>query len=212
MNDSLIRSLCRPLKGLLAAALVVLVSGCYMPIRFDAEIDISRSGYYDFIFDGYLAKVELYQDIQEKKISREEELLQVTQIREDFERDSAVSDFKYYEKGHFHINYKRSGDLLKAKTLTFFRRNEYILRLAFNKDTAQITMLGKSLSRDIKDRLRASGLDTSGELRIFTDGKVVSHNATTVKPYTAKGPAYKVYTWKIQNLLAPTPVLKIQIQ
>ena len=79
---------------MLAAALVVLLSGCYMPIRFDAEISISRSGYYDFIFDGYLAKVELYQDIQEQKISREEELVQVTQIKEDFERDSAVSEFK----------------------------------------------------------------------------------------------------------------------
>ncbi|MEX2310842.1 MAG: hypothetical protein WD624_00165 [Rhodospirillales bacterium] len=192
--------------------MAVMLSGCYMPIRFDAEIDIGRTGYYDFIFDGYLAKVELYQDLQENKISRDEELVQVTQIREDFERDSAVSGFKYYEKGHFRIKYVRSGDLLKAKTLTFFRRNEYILGLAYNKNTAQITMLGKSLSRDIKDRLRASGLDTSGELRVFTDAKVVSHNAGTVKPFPAKGAAYKVYTWKIQNLLAPTPVLKIQIQ
>ncbi len=66
-------------------------------------------------------------------------------------------------------------------------------------------MLGKSLKRDIKDRLRASGLDSSGELGLFTDGEVVSHNATTVRPFPSKGPGYKLYTWKIQNLLAPTP-------
>jgi len=201
----------RPLKGLFAAVLVLVLSGCYMPIRFDAEIDISQAGYYDFIFDGYLAKVELYQDLQDKKISREEELVQVSQIKEDFARDSGASDFKYYEKGHFHITYKRAGDLLQAKTMTFFRRNEYILGLSYNKNTGQITMLGKSLARDIKDRLRAAGLDTSGELRVFSDARVISHNAASVKPFKSKGPDYKLYTWKIPNLLAPTPVLKIQV-
>jgi hypothetical protein len=92
------RSIITALKGMLAGILLFSLSGCYMPIRFDAEIDIGRTGYYDLIFDGYLAKVELYQDIQEKKVTRDEELLQVQQIKEDFERDSAVSDFKYYEK------------------------------------------------------------------------------------------------------------------
>ena len=197
-------------KRLAAVAVLLVLSGCYMPIRFDAEIDINRAGYYTFIFDGYLAKVELYQGLQEGKIEREEELLQVQQIKEDFERDSAVSGFQYYEKGHFRVKYERSGDLLKAKTMTFFRRNEYILGISYNSDTGQISMLGKSLSRDIKGRLRAAGLDTSGELRVFSDANVVSHNATTVKPFPSKGPDYKMYTWKIQNLLAPTPALKIQ--
>ena len=95
--------------------------------------------------------------------------------------------------------------------MTFFRRNEYILGIAYNSETRQISMLGKSLKRDIKDRLRASGLDSSGELGLFTDGEVVSHNATTVRPFPSKGPGYKLYTWKIQNLLAPTPSLKIQV-
>ncbi|MBO6520596.1 MAG: hypothetical protein JJ900_08375 [Rhodospirillales bacterium] len=201
----------RPLKALCALALILVLSSCYMPIRFDAEIDINRTGYYDFIFDGYLAKVQLYQDLKDGKIGRDEEAEQVKLIKEDFGRDPAASEFKYYEKGHFHIAYKRSGDLLKTKTMTFFRRNEYILGISYNKNTGQITMLGKSLKRDTKDRLRAAGLDTSGELRLFTDGRVVSHNATSVKPFNSKGPNYKMYTWKIPNLLAPTPVLKIQI-
>lgn len=196
---------------LVAVAGIIVLSGCYMPIRFDAEIDINRRGEYSFIFDGYLAKVQLYQDIQEGKVSREEELEQVSLIKDDFERDSAVSDFKYYEKAHFHINYDRSGNLIKSKTMTFFRRNEYILGISYNKNTGQISMLGKSLARDIKSRLRASGLDTSGELRIFSDGIVVSHNATTVKPFEKRGPGYKMYTWKIANLLSPTPAFKIQV-
>lgn len=200
------------LKRLACLFAVLAVTGCYMPIRFDAEIDINRAGYYQFFFDGYLAKVQLYQDIQDKKISRDEELEQVALIKADFERDSATELFQYYEKGHFRVKYTRSGDLLKTKTMTFFRRNEYILGISYNKETGQIAMLGKSLKRDIKDRLRAAGLDTSGELRVFSNARVTSHNATTVKPFPSKGPDYKLYTWKIPNLLAPTPALKIQVR
>lgn len=199
-------------RAFVVLAAMLVITGCYMPIRFDAEIDISRGGYYEFFFDGYLAKVELYQGLKDGEINREEEKAQAEIIRQDFERDSATKEFEYFKKGHFKVNYQRSGDLLKTKTMTFFRRNEYILGISYNSETGQISMLGKSLKRDIKDRLRASGLDSSGELRIFTDGNVISHNATTVKPFPSKGPGYKLYTWKIQNLLAPTPSLKIQVR
>lgn len=200
------------MKRLACLCAVLALTGCYMPIRFDAEIDINRAAYYQFYFDGYLAKVELFQDLQEKKITRDEELAQVAQIKADFERDTATEAFQYYEKGHFRVKYTRSGDLLKTKTFTFFRRNEYILGLSYNKETGQVAMLGKSIDRDIKDRLRAAGLDTAGELRVFTNARVVSHNATSVKPFPSKGPDYKLYTWKIANLLAPTPSLKIQLR
>jgi hypothetical protein len=201
--------LIRRLRALSVVTVMLVLTGCYMPIRFDAEIDVSRGGYYEFFFDGYLAKVQLYQGLKDGEINREEERAQVKIIEQDFTRDSATKEFEYFKQGHFKVNYQRSGDLLKTKTMTFFRRNEYILGIAYNSETRQISMLGKSLKRDIKDRLRASGLDSSGELGLFTDGEVVSHNATTVRPFPSKGPGYKLYTWKIQNLLAPTPSLKI---
>lgn len=86
----------RILKHLVCLLAVFAVTGCYMPIRFDAEIDINRAGYYQFFFDGYLAKVQLYQDLQDRKISRDEELEQVALIKADFERDSATEIFQYY--------------------------------------------------------------------------------------------------------------------
>lgn len=206
------QSVRRRLRALAVLSVMLVVTGCYMPIRFDAEIDISRGGYYEFFFDGYLAKVELYQGLKDGEISREEEIAQAKIIGEDFTRDSATKEFKYFKQGHFKVNYQRSGDLIKSKTMTFFRRNEYILGISYNSQTGQISMLGKSLKRDIKERLRATGLDSTGELRIFTDGLVTSHNATTVKPFPSKGPGYQLYTWKIQNLLHPTPALKIQVR
>ncbi len=40
---------------------LVFLSGCYMPIRYDAEIAIHRTSHYEFNFDGYLARIELFQ-------------------------------------------------------------------------------------------------------------------------------------------------------
>ena len=42
---------------ILPVVLSALLSGCYIPIRFDAEIEIRRTGAYDFQFDGYMASV-----------------------------------------------------------------------------------------------------------------------------------------------------------
>ncbi len=119
--------LIRRLRALSVVTVMLVLTGCYMPIRFDAEIDVSRGGYYEFFFDGYLAKVQLYQGLKDGEINREEERAQVKIIEQDFTRDSATKEFEYFKQGHFKVNYQRSGDLLKTKTMTFFRRNEYIL-------------------------------------------------------------------------------------
>ncbi len=86
---------------LVPVLLAIFVSGCYMPIRFDAEIEIRRNGNYDFKFDGYLASVELYKGLKEEKISPEEEKKKSEIIRVDFTRDPSVKEFKYYKLGHF---------------------------------------------------------------------------------------------------------------
>jgi len=38
---------------IVSLVLVVGLGGCYMPIRFDAEIAIHRTGHYEMLFDGY---------------------------------------------------------------------------------------------------------------------------------------------------------------
>ncbi len=161
--------------------LAAVLSACYMPIRFDAEIEITRGGYYDFKFDGYLAKVELYQGLKEGKIGPEEEKKQIEVIKTDFSRDSGFKDFEYIKLGHFKIYWERSGDLVKAKSVTFINSTEYILGLRYNSKTRHISMSGKSLKIGAKQRLDKMGLGWRGQIRIFTDAKVITHNATLVK-------------------------------
>ncbi|MFQ5763497.1 MAG: hypothetical protein ACE5GT_01075 [Rhodospirillales bacterium] len=201
------------LGGLVLPALVAaLLGGCYMPIRFDAEIEIHRTGHYDFKFDGYLAKVELFKGLKEGKMDLPEEEKQIEQIKTDFARDPSVKEFKYLKMGHFKVNWHRTGDLIKTKSVSFFNStSEYLLGMRYNSKTRRISMSGKSLRRDTKKQLDELGLGSQGQIRIFTDAKVVSHNATSVKKNKRLGGRFMTYTWDIKNIFAPTPSLVIQI-
>ncbi len=193
-----------------ALFLVAVLAGCYMPIRFDAEIEITRGGYFDFKFDGYLAKVELFQGLKEGKINPEEEKKQIEIIKRDFARDSGFKDFKYLKMGHFKIYWEHNGDLIKIKSVTFISAPEYILGLRYNYKTRRITMAGKSLKNDMKKKLDQLGLGWTGQIRVFTDAKVITHNATTVKKNKRKGGSFMTYIWDLKNIYAPTPSLVLQ--
>ena len=201
------------LKKLIFSVLLTAILGaCSMPIRFDAEIEITRGGNYDFKFDGYLAKVELFKGLKEGKINPGEEKKQIGIIERDFGRDASVKEFKYLKMGHFKVNWHRNGDLIRSKSVSFFNStSEYILGMRYNKKTRQISISTKSVAKSAKKRLNELGLDWSGKLRIFTDAKVLSHNATTVKKNKRLGDRFMTYTWDIKNIFAPTSSMVIQI-
>ena len=197
---------------IVSLVLVVGLGGCYMPIRFDAEIAIHRTGHYEMLFDGYLAKVELYKDLKERKIDLAEEKKQAEIIKTDLSRDTRLKEFKYLKMGHFKVNWHRNGDLIRSKSVSFFNStSEYILGMRYNKKTRQISISTKSVAKSAKKRLNELGLDWSGKLRIFTDAKVLSHNATTVKKNKRLGDRFMTYTWDIKNIFAPTSSMVIQI-
>ena len=185
----------------------ISLSSCYMPIRFDAEIELSRRGYYEFFFDGYMAKVALYDGLRKREISKEEEEKQAKQIETDFLRDPSTKEYKYFKKGHFKVNWHRKGDLIKAKTVTFVRRNEHMLSISYNSKTGRVSVAGRSIKRDTKRQLAEMGLNMTGEIRVITDTAVISHNATAVKKLPKRGPGYRMYTWKIKNIFDRTPSL-----
>ena len=64
----------RPAAAILVAiVLSQALSGCYLPIRFDAEIEITRNGYYEIFFDGYVTEVTLFDALRRRALSPDEE-------------------------------------------------------------------------------------------------------------------------------------------
>ncbi|NQW00142.1 MAG: hypothetical protein HQ483_10625 [Rhodospirillales bacterium] len=200
------------LRYFLPLVITLGVSGCYLPVRFDAEVEISRQGYYEFFFDGYIARVELFDGLNKGEISREEEKEQMELLKTDFERDSSTKSFKYIKRGHFHVNWQKKGDLVKVKTVTFYRRNENMVSISYNSTTGRVQVAGRSLSRKQRRTLHDMGLGMTGELRVITDTNVIAHNATSVKQLPKRGARYKMYTWEIKNIFDKTPSITMALR
>ena len=197
---------------LLCAGLIAVLNSCYLPIFFDAEIEITRAGYFKMTFDGYLAKVELYDKLRKNEITPAEEKEDVENVRTDLTRDTSTKAFEYMQKGRFRVNWTREGDLTKVKTVTFLRRNENLLGISYNSQSGQIGITGRSIQRDMRQRLNDMGLAMRGEIRVMTDAPVLRHNATDVSRKSPLGPNFKTYTWKIPNIFAATPSMTIALR
>ena len=201
----------KPILKNVAAALLMMagLTGCYLPASFDAEIDISRSGYYTILFEGYLAEVNLYSDIEAKKLTRKEEAAKVKILVNDFKRDSATKEISYFKQGHFKVKWERSGDILADKMVTFYRRNENMLSISYNKKKALVTVQGKSISKLNAKRLTEAGLGMTGQVRVKTDARVTKHNAAKVKKGTGR---QKIYIWNIKSPFDKAPLLTFNLR
>ena len=89
--------------------------------------------------------------------------------------------------------------------------SEYIIGIRYNKKTRQISMSTKSVAKSAKKQLLDIRLNWTGKVRVFTDAKVVSHNATSVKKNKRLGGPFMTYTWEIKNIFIPTTSMVIQI-
>ena len=187
--------------------LTALLAGCYLPIKFDAEVEITRNGYYSVIFDGYLVSIPLILGLRDATISSLEENEKVGNILKDFKRDSAVKEVKYFKQGRFKVNWQKKGDLLRARMVTFLRRNELILIVKYVKETGLITVQTNPIARSTAQRLLSSGLSMQGQLRVKTDLRVVNHNATKIVKK-----ATPIYVWDIKSILDTPPKINLEFR
>lgn len=179
--------------------LAMALNGCYVPVRFDAEVVVTKRGLYEMFFAGYMADTDLYDGLRQGKISPIAERKKVARIETDLTRDSATKKFKYIKRGFFELNWEKKGDLLRVRNVTFIRRNEEILTVSYVEETGEITMRGKSISKANARKLLDIGLNSEGEIRFVTDLRVISSNATGKRPHKAR-PGYTEYFWTIKKL------------
>lgn len=198
-----------------AAAVVAMVAtaglaACYLPAKFDAEIEVTRQGFYNFDFTGYLVDVQLYMDLKDSKIDKDEEKERVKKIEGNFTRNASVKSFSYYQKGHFKVEYKKSGDITSTGMFVFYQRNENMISLQFDKETSNITVRGTYIKKQDAERIRDMGLWVEGDLRLKTDARVLNHNATTIKKGTK--PGEQILTWKITGPYDTGPKALLQLR
>ena len=200
-------------KAASAMLLVVMLSSCYLPLRFDIEIDFSRRGFYTMTFIGFMTKVDLFQKIQQKKLTPAEVDEKLKVIETDFKRTSNTKEFSVFDRkrGIFKVKWVKTGDIIKDKMVTFIRRNEAMLMIIYNKKKNLVTIQGASIGKSNKKRLLNMGLDSTGVLKVKTDARILNSNANSERK-RSDGKRGKEFTWNITTILAPKPVLTIDFR
>lgn len=175
---------------------------CYIPDNFHGELRLSRFGDWALSYEGDLIYAPILHDYAEGKITAENEDERLQNIYKDLIRDIAIKDLKRAGKGRFHVKYERMGRLDKVQLTALLRRDARILALR-SADDGTITIAGNGVKSSDAQRMSELGISMRGEFRITTDGNVVRHNATEVRPFGQ----YRVYIWKIENAFSPSPIL-----
>mgnify|MGYP004003808899 FL=1 len=196
-------------KFALLVPAILILSGCYLPASFDAEMELSRTGLYKMSFDGYIVDLNIYKSMRSKKLKVDSPELKekIQKIIDDFERDTSTKSVSYFKQGAFKVNWSKGGDIIKSRQVMFFRRNENMLSITYDKKKATIMLKGKYIKSQDAARLEQLGLTVQGVIRIKTDAKVVTHNAQKI---WNEG-SVKFYGWRLNSIRDKPPLLIVSL-
>lgn len=192
------------LTAFLAAAL--LLAGCYLPLDFEADINIDEHGKYAVRYKGDIIAVTLLRKITKGEVEGAEIAKQAAIYRRDLMRDKAFKSVEHVKLARFRAVYERQGDIRTDKSFDFIRSNSRFFAIRRRKD-GLIEIIGDRPPKKYVDALIERGIDTRGVLRVWTRAKVLQTNA----PQHRDGsPA--VYQWNIRSMRDPLPSMILQLQ
>lgn len=188
------------LRRLGVLGLVFLLSSCYIPDKFKAELRLSRFGDYAISFDGDLLHVPTLHEYARNNIKPGDEAERLENIRRDLARDIAFKTIEPKGKGRFGVHYEREGRLGKVQLVALIRRDARLLSMKSHENGAIVVAANAPKASDAQ-RMAQMNVTMRGEFRLTTDANILEHNAAEVRPFGR----YTVYIWKIENALSPLP-------
>lgn len=185
---------------------VLVLTGCYLPLDFEADINIDEKGRYAVRYKGDIIAVTLLSKISNGKVKDDEIEKQAAIYQRDLARDNGFKTIEHKKLARYKAVYEHQGDILKQKSFDFIRSNARFFMIKRRKD-GLIEVLGDRPQKRYVDELIDRGIDTRGVLRIWTKAKVLSHNAPKFRDGS---PA--VYQWNIRSMRDPLPSMILQLQ
>jgi len=196
---SLGRKLASPVVVL---AVLLVLSGCYLPDRFQLNMNIDKSGKYAFIYEGDLVAFNFLRKIGQGEV-RADDKEEIAVYVQDLERDSAFEEVTYLGNARYRVKYKRQSNILEHPSFSFVRRNAAFMMLKRGED-GLIRVEGDKPNKRYRDELKAKGYNIRGVVRVWTNARVLDHNAEQV----IQGNPTQ-YVWDIQSFEQPTPKMTL---
>ncbi len=184
-------------------ACAVLLSSCFIPDQYEAEIRLSKDGSYGVTFIGILTYAPLFGQIARGKIDEEHAKENDRMMLDQLKRDDAFKEVVGLGRGRYRVRYERDGRFAGShQMVTFVSRQEPIFRI-LTTESGNVEVNGSGRARTYAKSLEEVGIKSQGLLRITTDMPVVEQNAQTQRKSVAAG--YTQYDWRRRSLTEPPP-------
>ncbi|WP_425407227.1 hypothetical protein [Hwanghaeella sp.] len=183
-------------------AVLLLLSGCYLPDRFQLSMNIDKGGKYAFIYEGDLVAFNFLRKIGQGEV-RADDPEEIEVYVQDLKRDSGFEEVIYLGQARYRVKYKRQSNILERGSFSFVRRNAPFMVIKRGED-GLVRIEGDKPNKQYRDELVDKGFDTRGVVRLWTNARVLDHNAQQV----IQGNPTQ-YVWDIQSIQQPTPKLTL---
>jgi len=219
----------KALNLIVAGLLLVGLTGCYLPNKFELTMQVAEDGRYATAYSGTLTQLQFLQRLGAGEIqgSAVDEYVEI--YESDMRRDSGFNEVTYLGNAEYQVDYERQGSLARERQFSFPSRNAVILGLRrWTPETAQeyiarfqhmghpalpamsesgllreehiMEIFGERLPLRIREDLVANGFWVQGQIRIWTAARVGYHNAQQVMEGNPS-----LYIWDIDSLHDEAP-------
>ena len=182
----------------------MVLSGCFIPEKFDARIDIHKDGSYSLTYDGILTFVPAILASSEGKALTAQDETELKRICSEISKDSSIKKSEYLGNGRYKVTFLHQE---KAGQAYYFVSRELFSILP--QADGRIVM--RSFRPGAKDlaQLKAAGAKIDGTLRISVDSgvKVLQQNADSTPWLNG---LWGAYSWSIKSPGAD-PVMVVQV-
>lgn len=189
--------------GVAAAVLIGLLTACYLPDRYQAEIRLTSDGGFGVTYIGQLTYAPLFGQIARGQITEDKARENDRMILEQLKRDPAFKEVSPLGRGRYQVRFEREGKFGGAmQMVNFATRNQAIFRIRTTED-GLVQVNGSGQGQLYAARFEEIGLGMQGLIRVVTDAEVLEHNATFVR--ASATPGFTQYDWRIRNFRDPPP-------
>ena len=192
-------------KAILSLALAAfLLSSCFIPDNYEAEVWVHQDGSYEFFYVGELD----YAPAVEKATKGEfddKDLDDMLKISDDLSKTEGFMEAEYIKDGRFLVDMIRS---MEAGEDYAFLSDDLAIFTFKHNEKGQLVIKGLDLENEDLSTLKSFNIDMNGTLTVIADKgvKVASNNASKKVKDKKKGTSY---IWKL-DIDSEQPIMVVK--
>ena len=170
-------------------SIAILLSSCFIPDNYEAEVWLHKDGSYEFFYEGNLKYAPAIEKIMNGEFS-DEDIEEMFELSDDLSNSEGFMEAEYDEDGIFTVDVIISRD--PGETYDFISEDIKFFTFHYD-DKGRLVISGPDLSDEDREGLVKLDIDMNGKLIVIADKgvKVKSDNANKKRKIEKKKVQYE---------------------